>query len=391
MSSSNPVRRALGRYAREVAPAIDGAAAADGGNSSDAATKAEDSCIYRARCLATILMNPDVLKPPQPLVARVIFPARVTLLAAREKVGKSTLATAVAAAVTRGRPLFGGTGAAPSDVLWINLEEHEPDLVQRLQAFEVDPKRVYLAGLEEIASMAEVEAEASRPGLGLIVIDSLSKIADREGVDEGGNSQKWSLLMSRIAAIARRSNVAVLLLHHMKKDGGYRDSTSIGAGVDIIVEMDDGPVDDPTSRKLRPKGRINVAAFSIRYDPSGPSFALLGGDLTPDARALAYLSANPGLSMSDLAAGIGGKRTTALAIIRSLRDRRAVVNRGTNARPELHVATASQLQDLFSCHPASAPLGGRRNRFRNSSQTVPLRFRLTKFDSRKKTIPPGSP
>jgi hypothetical protein len=357
---ANPVRSILEAYERDVISDIDAAAPEPGD-----AWAAETDSGFRARCLTTILEDPRVLDPPRALVARALFAARVTLLAAREKAGKSTLATAIAAAVTRGRPFLDSAAVAPGDVLWVGFEEHEPDLVQRLQAFRVDPPRFYLAGPAEIASIPELAREASRPGLVLIVIDSLSKVADREGVDEGGNSQKWSLLMSRITAIARGSGAAVLLLHHMKKDGGYRDSTSIGAGVDIIVEMDDGPPDDPKLRKLRPKGRINVAPFSIRYDPSEPAFMLAGDDLTRDARALACLAVNPGLSMSVLAAKIGGNRQATLATIRSLVSQGAIVKRGAESRSKLHVALPSgeeafqELASTSAVESATEPVPGR--------------------------------
>jgi putative DNA primase/helicase len=302
------------------------------------AAAAKTETTYRARSLAVIMKDPDVLKPPQALVGRVVFPSRVTMLAAREKSGKSTLTTAIVAAYTTGQAFLGGDIAPPGDVLWISLEEFDGDLVQRLVAFGVDPTRFYLAGPGEIADMRDVEHEGSRPGLGLVVIDSLSKIAEREGIDEGGNAQKWSALLSRITQLARSTKAAVLLIHHMNKDGGYRDSTSIGAGVDIIVEMDEGSPDDPTLRKLRPRGRISVPGFSVRYDPAGPRFVVAGGEMTPDARALAHAAANPGLSKSALAGALGGRLKDALDLIDGLLLRGALVDRGNKSGAKLYVS-----------------------------------------------------
>jgi hypothetical protein len=293
---------------------------------------------YRARLLREILDDPTILIPPQALVGRMVFPSRVTLLAAREKAGKSTFAAALAAAYTSGRAFLDGDTAVAGDVLWIGLEECEADLVQRLVPFGVDVDRFRLAGPAETTGMADIEHESGRPGVGLIVIDSLSKVAEREGIDEGGNSQKWSALMSRIQQLARISGAGVLLIHHMNKDGGYRDSTSIGAGVDIIAEMDDGPPDDSTLRRFRCKGRVNVAPFSVRYDATGPAYVIAGSEMAPDARVLAHVASRPGQSMSALADLIGGRRDKALLLVRGLLSRGALVNRGTERQAEIFVA-----------------------------------------------------
>ncbi len=79
---------------------------------------------------------------PPPLVRLIAHAGRVTLLHAREKVGKSTLVGAAVAAVTRGRPFL----AAPTragDVLWVG-EEAASDVKARLAQWDADLERVYL-------------------------------------------------------------------------------------------------------------------------------------------------------------------------------------------------------------------------------------------------------
>lgn len=298
--------------------------------------------LYRARSMAEMLADRDILTPPKALIGRFVFASRVTLLAAREKAGKSTFATALAAAYTRGEACLDGPLSPAGDVLWIGLEEHEGDLVRRLDTFSANPARVFIVGPTEIATMADAEFEVERPGVGLVVIDSLSKLAEREGIDDGGNGQKWSPLMSRLTALARSTGAGMLLIHHMNKGGGYRDSTAIGAGVDIIVEMDDGPPEDPTLRRIRPKGRITVPPFAVRYDAPGPRYTLDGGELPPEARALTHIASHPGLSISAVADAIGGRYTITMALIRGLLEHGAVENRGTKERPKLYVTGAAE-------------------------------------------------
>ena len=65
-----------------------------------------------AQCwtLRELLENPVELPPA--VVPRLAWPGRSTLLAAREKEGKSTLMTAAAAAVSRGSSFLGSTDDA---------------------------------------------------------------------------------------------------------------------------------------------------------------------------------------------------------------------------------------------------------------------------------------
>ena len=287
----------------------------------------------------------------------MIFPGRVTLVAGREKTGKSTLLSAVVAAYTREQQFLDDPPASGGDALWVNLEENDADLVQRLTAFNVDPDRCYLAGPSEIGDMDDIEREARRPGLGILVVDSLSKVAEREGIDEGGNAQKWGPLMSRLTQLARETGLAVVLIHHMNKEGGYRDSTSIGAGVDVIVEIDEGPPEDPTLRRLRSKGRIPVPSFSIRYNAGVPQFTSAGGELTPDAKAIAYVAAHPGTSMSAAVAGLGGRRDAVMGLLKTLLSRGILLNRGTDAKAALYVQGAAQTSEAESTEGARAPAG----------------------------------
>jgi hypothetical protein len=59
------------------------------------------------RSMLDYLADPHALEPPEPVVSRFAWSERSTLLACREKGGKSTLAAAVAAAASTGRAFLG--------------------------------------------------------------------------------------------------------------------------------------------------------------------------------------------------------------------------------------------------------------------------------------------
>src|SRR5438552_16543246 len=91
-----------------------------------------------APTLGAWLSNPDLLTPPPLLISHLAWRGRITLYSAPDKGGKSTLLSAAVAAASRGDPFLGDGGGAPVRVLWACLEEHQADVVQRLQRFGAD-------------------------------------------------------------------------------------------------------------------------------------------------------------------------------------------------------------------------------------------------------------
>lgn len=77
--------------------------------------------------------------------------------------------------------------------------------------------------------------------------------------------------MDRLGALARDAGAAFVLNHHAtKKDGHYRDSTAIGAGVDAILEMrasTDGP---DTRRVVEARSRSSIGVRDYAYELTGP-------------------------------------------------------------------------------------------------------------------------
>jgi hypothetical protein len=125
--------------------------------------------------------------------------------------------------------------------------------------------------------LADLEQAVSTINPVLVVIDTVPTFA-ADLVKDASASAAWTRMFTPIGQIARRFNVAFLLLHHARKsDGEFRDSTAIGAGVDMIMQMKQVK-GEPTVRALSPRGRWHVGKFKIRLDSDG--FSLLGG-VTP--------------------------------------------------------------------------------------------------------------
>ncbi len=283
------------------------------------------------RTLTEILADPEATKEPEAVIPRLAFAGRLTLLSAREKEGKSTLASAGAAAVSDGARFLGEHGIA-GPVLWVGLEEHTSDTARRFVAFGARPDRVHVVELltDPLSDLAEAVQQTAPV---LIVIDTLSRFAVGL-VRDAGSSTEWVPVMAGLTRLARDTGAAVLLLHHAKKDGsGYRDSTTIGAGCDAIFDMT--AVDEAT-RKMRGRGRWRIEDFAVRLD--GDTYTLTAGELTLDARVLLYVEHHPGCSMRQLREGVTGKTETIATVVANLLRSGAVSDRGDPTARRLFAA-----------------------------------------------------
>lgn len=287
--------------------------------------EAEVSLPPGVRCAADALADPEARRGPRTVVSRLAWQGRVTLLAAREKAGKSTFATAAAAALSSGSEFLGEL-CHSGKVLWLLLEEHEADFLERVQKFGAQAEDIFYT-YRPPDTLEEIETIANRIRPQFIVVDTLPALAQRQ-VSEAGSSAQWTPVMSTIARIARTTGAAILLLHHSKKsDGRYRDSTAIGAGVDMILEMDI-PKNAPRVRDITPKGRWPLPKYSVSYD--GMSYELVGEELDVKAQVLAFISKNSRSSMRAIREGVPRRKTEVDGAVRELKAEGKIENAGSS-------------------------------------------------------------
>ena len=210
-------------------------------------------------------------------VARLLAHAgRVTLLHAREKTGKSTLVGAAVAAVTRGRP-FLALPTVRGDVLWVG-EEAAADVKSRLSQWDADLGKVYFIrhprpGPEHESSLRRL-VERVRPVW--VILDTWAHYLKAHRVRDTSGAGEQGLLIGDVVDIAREFQTAIAVSHHNRKnptataesgdgEGEYRDSTAIGAAVDMIVSMSRGRT--PRARRLTPSGRWSEDPLTVVLEP----------------------------------------------------------------------------------------------------------------------------
>jgi hypothetical protein len=234
---------------------------------------------------AALLAERGITESPSPVAVlpHLAWGGRLTLLAAREKDGKSTLVGGAVAALTRGAPWLGQPCAPVGPVLWLH-EESPDDVIGRLQQFNADLNKVRLLRLPSDGAARDLAANVKHLRPGLVVVDSLVRYAAGR-VTDPNSAVQWEPIMSELLTLAHTSRAAILVLHHAgKKDGEYRDSTEIGAGVDMLIQMPGGLKGN--RQRLEAKGRIiGVAPYEITVELVGTAHRLVGGDRAEAAKA----------------------------------------------------------------------------------------------------------
>ena len=218
----------------------------------------------------------------QPLPVDWLLPGMIalgetTVLAAKGGSSKTFLAIDLAARVTTGSAMPDGTdGGPPGDVIVVSAEDDpNTSLVWRLMAAGADLSRVVnLCDVDGVPFSLPGHFTALRQAITaadncrLIVLDPLSGLSD---VSLTAVATVRKLIMRPLQCVARDFGVALLLVHHLTKDG--KTVAGSAAVVDttrsaLLVEPDS---DNPAVKVVRVH-KTNIGAPStapLRYRLSG--------------------------------------------------------------------------------------------------------------------------
>lgn len=299
----------------------------------DAPEPEEEESVPIFATLAELMERPELLQPPECVVPFLAYRGRLVILAGPDKSGKSTLLGHAIAAVTGwerflGSPLM----LRHRRAVLLGLEEAVGDAVRRLVELEADPDGVQLVVMPQPDLLHRTHSLLEEWPADLLVIDSLQEYArvTLGQVPEDGDNAGWGTAVRPLAALARKHDVAVVLLHHVRRsDGQYRGAGEIAATADALLEMSMPKTDDsPNLRRISGRGRWAVEPFAVEL--CGNRYELTGGEkLSLDARVLLFVERNPGASMRAVRDGVEGQGKRVDGAVKTLLDRGAIVNRGT--------------------------------------------------------------
>ena len=252
--------------------------------------------------LRDLLERPELLHPPPVVVPRLAWEGRVTLLAAPEKAGKSTLLGQACAALAAGA-VFLGDPVEAGTVLWLALDEPLQDVVRRLAGYGARDRVVISP---EKPSPSQLEAAIREHQARAVVIDTLTEFVAGAVLDLNQAAQLQPVLQF-LRVVMQRTGAACVLVHHANRaTGKYRDSSQIGAGVDAIIEMFTVE-EDPTVRRFRTRGRMQMEDFRLRY--VGERYEMEEGELPLEIRVYRVIESRPGIGLTQLRRAVIGSST----------------------------------------------------------------------------------
>ena len=275
---------------------------------------------------AAITARPDLMQPPRTIAPGFAYSACLTLLSALPKAGKSTLLAALAAAVTRGRPFQDGRCSA-GDVLWWSSDaEGLYRLVSRLQDFDADLDHMLLM-VTRPRDFAAFLATIREHRPALAIVDTLAAAVAGE-VTHAGAPDEWLVPLNLLRDTARDTDAAVVLSHHSPRSAPNRarDSNAIEAACDVVIGMSE-EVGEPNRRTFDVRARWACRGFTLTLD--GTTYTSGDGLPSLDARILAMVVADAGLSGSAIATRLGVRKQDVLDGLRRMVATRAVEDRGT--------------------------------------------------------------
>lgn len=284
------------------------------------------------RSLAELLAAP--LPELRWVVEGLLLDGGMSLLAAKPKVGKSTLARVLAVSVARGAPfLERQTVAGP--VLHLALEEHSQVVLHHFQAMGAVDAPVYVCfgpAPEQALGWFEARIVAHRPRL--VIVDPLFKLIR---LPDANDYAQVSRAFEPLIALARRHNCHILCVHHLGK--------SDRAGADAILGSTAlfGAVDNALLLKRRDNTRLitthprigpELPETVISLDPA-TGLVVCGGASRGDgddlaARVLAVCTTP--MTEPEIQAAVRGNRTLIGAALRALVAQGALFRTGSGQR-----------------------------------------------------------
>lgn len=209
-------------------------------------------------------------------------------LVAAAKAGKSLLMLDVAAALAAGRSALGRRPLDPVAVVYIDIENTERDIVERLDEMGYRPDELgrlayysfpSLAALDTIAGGTEIVALAERHDAALVVIDTLSRVV----VGDENSSDTYRALYRHAIAPLKRDGRTVVRLDHLGKDAtrGSRGSSAKNDDVDCVWLLIGKGEDAAQLRRERQRSNHHPEWIDVTREADPLRHVAAAGDADP--------------------------------------------------------------------------------------------------------------
>lgn len=155
-----------------------------------------------------------------------IVPGSLILLAGDPGIGKSTLVLQIAA---------GLMAKSGGKILYVCGEESPSQIGLRLSRLSLAPENFrFLATTNLNAIISSIQSE--RPSLA--IIDSIQTISSDKNDSEAGSVTQIRLSTSELLQIAKQSQVPIIIIGHVTKDGSVAGPRSLEHLVDVVLYLE---------------------------------------------------------------------------------------------------------------------------------------------------------
>ena len=214
----------------------------------------------------------------------------ISLIQGDGGLGKTTVALAIAAAVTQGSTLPNSSSIVPANVIIQNGEDSYHQTIRpRLDLLGADCEKIFIIDDEEepiSLSDSRIEQVIIEKQAKLLIIDPVQAYLGKANMNSAGGVRP---LLKHLGAVAARHDCAVLLMGHLNKKSGKAQYAGLGS-VDIYASsrsvMTVGEINDEENIRAIVHIKSNLAAKgtsqAYRFDPM-MGFKWLGAcDTTAD-------------------------------------------------------------------------------------------------------------
>ena len=259
------------------------------------------------------------------LVEGILPTGGMSVLSAKPKVGKSTVARQLTLSIATGKP-FLGRETQQGEVIYFALEEKRQEVTNHfrdLGATGDEPIRIH-CGSAPLDAMEEARVLIQQQCPALLVIDPLFKFTR---VKDGNDYAQMTAALEPILALARETDTHILCVHHSGK-GERADPTDAILGSTAIF----GNVD--TALMLAKYDVYRTISSCQRYGEDLPETVLefdsqrraviLGASRdqadqnTREQQILKFLESRPGAVEADILAGVTGRKQNKVSDLRNL-------------------------------------------------------------------------
>jgi DNA repair protein RadA/Sms len=218
-----------------------------------------------------------------------LVPGSLVLLGGEPGIGKSTLLLQAGRGVARGR-----------EVLYVTGEESAGQVRLRGERLGIAEQKLYLVAETDVS---RIVALAQKRSPGLLVVDSIQAVRDAALSSASGTVSQVRESALVLQRFAKQSNVPVILIGHVTKDGSLAGPKSLEHLVDAVVSIE-GDKGSPRRILRATKNRFGPVDELALYEMTGEGLSEV-----PNASAALLSERRGGLPGSAVTAAREGSRS----------------------------------------------------------------------------------